>query len=98
MNPLFITLVVLVSIIALVVAGAVLLLLGACWVASGSPDVNGDPERDGGWSEDEIQAMSRHWDHGSLRTHRVPDLETARQLNRLHLAREVRSIRNLNRI
>ena len=39
MNPLFITLVVLVSIIALVVAGAVLLLLGACWVASGSPDV-----------------------------------------------------------
>jgi hypothetical protein len=30
------------------VLGAAYLIIGACWAASGSPDVNGDPERDAG--------------------------------------------------
>ena len=81
-----------------ILAGVVLLIgvfvvISICWAASGSPDVNGDPERDSGLDDDDIRAMSAHWDHGSKRSHRVPDLETARQLNRIRMCRDVSQIR-----
>lgn len=48
----------------LVGAGALLLVPVAClaclaWMAKGDPGLNGDPERDGGWTEEEIRRADR---------------------------------------
>ena len=65
-----------------------LAMLGVCWAASGSPDVNGDPERDGGgMSDDEIDRLGRSWDRGSTSTESRPNLEYSRRRNRNAMAR-----------
>ncbi len=60
----------------------VLTVLAIAWVADGESDVNGDPERDAGMPEDEIEARSRAWDRGSAATSSAPNLEYARRLNK----------------
>lgn len=45
---------------------ALILLAAAC--IGNEPDVNGDPERDAGYSDEEIESMSEVWDRGSCRT------------------------------
>lgn len=59
------------------------------WIAAGAPDVNGDPERDAGWTDHEIEEMSRTWDHGSAETERRPNLEYARRRNRDEMHRSI---------
>lgn len=63
-----------------VITGAVFALIA--WMGSGESDVNGDPERDSGRTEDEIAGMSREWDRGSAKTERRPNLDYARRTNR----------------
>lgn len=41
------------------------------WIGAGEPDVNGDPERDAGWSDDDLERMASAWDHGSADTAEV---------------------------
>ena len=91
--PLFWALAIVLGAVGLI---AMAVLAVVAWIALGEPDVNGDPERDSGWTDDDIAAASASWDHGSYRTRCIPDLETARQLNRLHLQREAESIRALD--
>lgn len=64
------------------IALLVLTAIAIAWVAGGESDVNGDPERDSGMSDDEIEARSRAWDRGSAATHAAPNLEYARRLNK----------------
>ena len=45
---------------------AMLMFVAAC--IGNEPDVNGDPERDAGYSDEEIASMSEVWDRGSCRT------------------------------
>jgi hypothetical protein len=78
MNPTHIILLILGTPIALLV----LTVLAIAWVADGESDVNGDPERDAGQTEDEIEARSRAWDRGSDATSSAPNLEYARRLNK----------------
>lgn len=73
----------------LVVIGALLLgvllvviVLAIAWIASGESDVNGDPERDSGMDDDEIERRNRAWDRGSAETESRPNLEYARRMNR----------------
>lgn len=73
--------------LAIVSLGVGALVLSILWVAAGSPDVNGDPERDAGYSEDEISDLSASWDHGSRRTADSPGIEYARRMNREALRR-----------
>ena len=56
--------------IALLYTAAVLITLGGlwfifalCWVAKGEPDVNGDPERDAGYSEEQIADTHKRYEH-----------------------------------
>lgn len=65
-------------------------MLAVCWAASGSPDVNGDPECDGGgMSDDEIDQLGRSWDRGSTSTETRPNLEYSRRRNRNDMARSL---------
>ena len=66
-------------------------MVAICWAASGSPDANGDPERDSGLTDDEIAAQDRAWDRGSAETETRPNLEYARRLNREALRRSLPS-------
>lgn len=52
------------------------------YIATGSPDCNGDPERDAGWTDHEIEELSRSWDRGSHETESRPNLEYVRRRNR----------------
>ncbi len=72
--------------IVLLAAAALLLLVAFLRAAAGSPDCNGDPERDSGMSDDEI---ARAWDRGSSQTEYRPNLSYARRLNREHLRRSI---------
>ena len=85
-------------VVSIIVAIGFLALLSICWAASGCPDVNGDPERDAGMDDDDLAALSASWDRGSRAASQVPDLETARQLNRLRMARDVNHLSTFNRI
>lgn len=49
MTPILISLASFIGFVAFAgLLGAAYVIIGACWVAKGSPDVNGDPERDAG--------------------------------------------------
>lgn len=62
-------------------------MIAICWAASGSPDVNGDPERDSGLTDEEIADRDRAWDRGSASTESRPNLEYTRRINRNAMAR-----------
>ncbi len=64
-----------------------LFLVLLVWISAGSPDANGDPERDAGWSDREIAERARSWDRGSHATETRPNLEYARRQNREALRR-----------
>lgn len=77
MNPLLIGLLYLLAIAALHVIAVFALI---AWMARGESDVNGDPERDAGFTDEEIAR------HTSAPT---TDLESARRQNREAMAETV---------
>lgn len=50
--------------------------LGVVWIALGESDVNGDPERDAGYSDDELSDLRRSWDGPEVGTVRTPRTKT----------------------
>lgn len=69
--------------------GIIVLLLLAAWFcsiiwAADEPDVNGDPERDAGYTDDEIATMAKAWDGGSARTAEGTSVEDAAYLQVTH--------------
>lgn len=57
-------------IMAGLLASAALIAVLMWWACSigYESDVNGDPERDAGYTDEEIEKMSQGWDRGSSRT------------------------------
>lgn len=64
-----------------------ILVVSVFYVAAGSSDVNGDPERDSGMDSDDISRSFQGWDRGSSQTELRPNLEHERRLNRTAMRR-----------
>ena len=83
------------AILSLLIIAVIVLFVAfawIAWIALGCETVNGDPERDAGATDDEIERLSRSWDHGSRQTICRPNLEHARALNRRAMTSDIRPL------